>query len=127
DCGISSYDQASVKDAILDAQLHEDHLQTVTARREELAAKRRRGYLRPADDESELMERLQRPACFGPTDGTQASPRNTRFGSPLGLSRVHWVRPQVAVEVIHLTRTGLLRAAHGPISRSPLSRRNYLA
>src|SRR5215813_6530012 len=39
-------------------------------------------------------------------------PRETRFGSPLELSRVHWVRPKVVVEVTYLTWTegGLLRA-----------------
>ena len=39
-------------------------------------------------------------------------PRETRFGSPLELSRVHWVRPEVVVEVAYLTWTeaGLLRA-----------------
>jgi bifunctional non-homologous end joining protein LigD len=39
-------------------------------------------------------------------------PRENRFGSPLELSRVHWVRPEVVVEVSYLTWTegGLLRA-----------------
>ena len=39
-------------------------------------------------------------------------PRENRFGSPLELSRVHWVRPEVVVEVAYLTWTegGLLRA-----------------
>ena len=39
-------------------------------------------------------------------------PRETRFGSPPELSRVHWVRPEVVVEVTYLTWTegGLLRA-----------------
>jgi bifunctional non-homologous end joining protein LigD len=39
-------------------------------------------------------------------------PRETRFGSPLELSRVHWVRPKIVVEVTYLTWTegGLLRA-----------------
>jgi ATP-dependent DNA ligase len=39
-------------------------------------------------------------------------PRDNRFGSPLKLSRVHWVRPEVVVEVTYLTCTegGLLRA-----------------
>jgi bifunctional non-homologous end joining protein LigD len=32
-------------------------------------------------------------------------PRETRFGSPLELSRVHWVRPDVVVEVAYLTWT----------------------
>ena len=44
---------------------------------------------------------LFRPGCY---------PRP--FGSPLELSRVHWVRPQVVVEVTYLawTEGGLLRA-----------------
>jgi ATP-dependent DNA ligase len=33
-------------------------------------------------------------------------PRNSRFGSPLVLSRVHWVRPELVVEVKYLTWTG---------------------
>ena len=33
-------------------------------------------------------------------------PRSTRFGSPLVLSRVHWVRPEVVAEVKFLTWTG---------------------
>ena len=38
-------------------------------------------------------------------------PRSTRFGSPLVLSRVHWVRPEVVVEVKYLawTADNLLR------------------
>ncbi|MER8601115.1 hypothetical protein NKH09_25060 [Mesorhizobium sp. M1339] len=32
-------------------------------------------------------------------------PRESRFGSPLELSRVHWVRPEVVVEVAYLTWT----------------------
>jgi ATP-dependent DNA ligase len=38
-------------------------------------------------------------------------PRESRFGSPLVLSRVHWVRPELVVEVKFLTWTqeGLLR------------------
>jgi hypothetical protein len=30
-------------------------------------------------------------------------PRDSRFGSPLELSRVHWLRPQIVVEVAYLT------------------------
>ena len=38
-------------------------------------------------------------------------PRDSGFGSPLLLSRVHWVRPELVVEVTYLTWTedGLLR------------------
>ncbi|SEP44947.1 ATP dependent DNA ligase C terminal region [Rhodospirillales bacterium URHD0017] len=32
-------------------------------------------------------------------------PSDSRFGSPLKLSRVHWVRPEVVVEVTYLTWT----------------------
>src|SRR5262249_711134 len=32
-------------------------------------------------------------------------PRSTRFGSPLVLSRVHWVRPELVVQVKFLTWT----------------------
>ena len=32
-------------------------------------------------------------------------PRGTRFGSPLALSRVHWVRPELVAEVKFLTWT----------------------
>ena len=38
-------------------------------------------------------------------------PRGSRFGSPLILSRVHWVRPELLAEVTYLewTDDGLLR------------------
>jgi ATP-dependent DNA ligase len=38
-------------------------------------------------------------------------PRSTRFGSPLVLSRVHWVEPKIVAEITYLTWTadGLLR------------------
>jgi hypothetical protein len=32
-------------------------------------------------------------------------PRDSRFGSPLKLSRVHWVKPELVVEVTYLTWT----------------------
>jgi bifunctional non-homologous end joining protein LigD len=32
-------------------------------------------------------------------------PRGSRFSSPLVLSRVHWVRPEMVVEVTYLTWT----------------------
>jgi len=32
-------------------------------------------------------------------------PPDSRFGSPLKLSRVHWVRPELVVEVLYLTWT----------------------
>ena len=30
-------------------------------------------------------------------------PRESRFGSPLQLSKVYWVKPEVVVEVTYLT------------------------
>jgi bifunctional non-homologous end joining protein LigD len=35
----------------------------------------------------------------------QAPPRDSRFGSPLKLSKVHWVKPELVVEVTYLTWT----------------------
>jgi ATP-dependent DNA ligase len=32
-------------------------------------------------------------------------PRSTRFGSPLILSRVHWVEPKLVAEITYLTWT----------------------
>ena len=41
---------------------------------------------------------------------TKPPPRDSRFGSPLVLSRVHWVRPELVAEVKFLTWTdNLLR------------------
>ena len=37
--------------------------------------------------------------------GSRAYDHDSRFGSPLRLSRVHWVRPEVVVEVTYLTWT----------------------
>jgi len=34
-----------------------------------------------------------------------APPRDSRFGSPLTLSRVHWVRPELVVDIKYLTWT----------------------
>jgi hypothetical protein len=35
----------------------------------------------------------------------ESPPRDSRFGSPLKLATVHWVRPEVVVEVTYLTWT----------------------
>jgi bifunctional non-homologous end joining protein LigD len=42
---------------------------------------------------------------------SEPPPRGGRFGSPLVLSRVHWVRPEMVVEVsyVECTPDGLLR------------------
>ena len=52
-----------------------------------------------------LWRRLQPLAAAG-TPLDRAPPRTNRFGSPLVLSRVHWVRPELVVEVKYLTWTG---------------------
>jgi ATP-dependent DNA ligase len=51
------------------------------------------------------------PAGPGPASGTVGAaplpppPRDSRFGSPLKLSKVHWVKPKLVVEVTYLTWT----------------------
>jgi ATP-dependent DNA ligase len=52
------------------------------------------------------------PLQVAPMPLAEPPPRDNRFGSPLKLLRVHWVRPEVVVEVTYLTWTdgGLLRA-----------------
>jgi len=72
-----------------------------------------RGGRAPASTNRNLLDwpayssRWRRPASLA-----EPLPRENRFGSPLELSRVHWVRPEVVVEVTYLTWTeaGLLRA-----------------
>ena len=58
----------------------------------------------------DLLRRL-RPLQIDTMPLDVAPSRSTRFGSPLVLSRVHWVRPELVVEVKYLTWTedGLLR------------------
>ena len=54
----------------------------------------------------ELVEQERwntRPGASQPL--AEPPPSDSRFGSPLKLSRVHWVRPEVVVEVTYLTWT----------------------
>jgi ATP-dependent DNA ligase len=62
------------------------------------------------DQLDDLSRRLQ-PLRIDRMPLDVAPPRSTRFGSPLVLSRVHWVRPELVVEAKYLTWTedGLLR------------------
>jgi bifunctional non-homologous end joining protein LigD len=57
-----------------------------------------------------LWQRLQ-PLAVDKMPLAEPPPRGTRFGSPLVLSRVHWVRPEMVVEVTFAewTPDGLLR------------------
>jgi bifunctional non-homologous end joining protein LigD len=63
-------------------------------------------------DLAELAQRL-RPLAVKKMPLSVAPPRDNRFGSPLELSRVHWVRPKLVVEVTFLSWTadGLVRQA----------------
>lgn len=51
-----------------------------------------------------VRDRLE-PLAVGRMPLDVAPPRASRFGSPLVLSRVHWVQPKMVVEVIYLTWT----------------------
>ena len=51
-----------------------------------------------------LWRRLQ-PLSIGTMPLDVPPPRTSRFGSPLVLSRVHWVRPELVAEVKFLTWT----------------------
>jgi ATP-dependent DNA ligase len=57
-----------------------------------------------------VYQRL-RPVAIDRMPLAEPPPRGSRFGSPLLLSRVHWVRPEMVVEVSYVewTPDGLLR------------------
>jgi ATP-dependent DNA ligase len=57
-----------------------------------------------------LHERLK-PLAISKMPLAAAPPRKTRFGGPLALSKVHWVRPVLVAEITYLTwsEDGLLR------------------
>jgi DNA ligase D-like protein (predicted ligase) len=57
-----------------------------------------------------VWQRL-RPLAVDKMPLSEPPPRGSRFGSPLVLSRVHWVRPEMIVEVSYVewTPDGLLR------------------
>jgi bifunctional non-homologous end joining protein LigD len=54
-------------------------------------------FTRPATASRTLRE-IRMPLAEPP-------PRDSRFGSPLKLSKVHWVKPKLVVEVTYLTWT----------------------
>jgi bifunctional non-homologous end joining protein LigD len=64
----------------------------------------------PVTELERLWQRL-RPLVVDVMPLDEPPPRGTRFGSPLVLSRVHWVRPEIVVEVTYVewTPDGLLR------------------
>jgi ATP-dependent DNA ligase len=57
------------------------------------------------------MWRRPQPLAISKMPLDMAPPRDSRFGSPLTLSRVHWVRPELVAEVKYLiwTEDNLLR------------------
>lgn len=64
----------------------------------------------PIAELERLYGRLQ-PLVVPKMPLSEPPPRSGRFGSPLVLSRVHWVRPKMVVEVsyVEMTPDGLLR------------------
>jgi bifunctional non-homologous end joining protein LigD len=64
-----------------------------------------------SDAELERLWRRLQPLAIDSMPLDVPPPRTSRFGSPLVLSRVHWVRPELVAEVKFLTWTeeGLLR------------------
>jgi DNA ligase D-like protein (predicted ligase) len=64
----------------------------------------------PVAELERLHSRLQ-PLAIQKMPLSEPPPRGGRFGSPLVLSRVHWVRPEMVVEVsfVEMTPDGLLR------------------
>jgi ATP-dependent DNA ligase len=55
--------------------------------------------------ELELLWRRLQPLATDTMPLDVPPPRGSRFGSPLVLSRVHWVRPELVAEVKFLTWT----------------------
>jgi bifunctional non-homologous end joining protein LigD len=70
----------------------------------------RAGTGMPVTELERLWKRLQ-PLQVNKMPLSQPPPRSRRFGSPLQLSKVHWVRPEMVVEVSYAewTPNGLLR------------------
>src|SRR5204862_5926698 len=64
-----------------------------------------------SDNELERLWKKLQPLAVDKMPLAERPPRNSRFGSRLVLSRVHWVQPEMVVEVSYLTWTedGLLR------------------
>jgi ATP-dependent DNA ligase len=62
------------------------------------------------DELRQLLQRLK-PLAVRKMPFRIPPPRASRFGSPLELSRVHWTKPEMVVEITYLTWTedGLLR------------------
>jgi hypothetical protein len=57
------------------------------------------------DRELKRLSDVLKPLQISKMPLAEPPPGDSRFGSPLKLSRVHWVRPQIVVEVAYLTWT----------------------
>jgi bifunctional non-homologous end joining protein LigD len=64
----------------------------------------RAGTGMPDRELERLWQKLQ-PLATDKMSLAEPPPRDSRFGTPLVLSRVHWVRPEMVVEVSYLTWT----------------------
>ena len=56
--------------------------------------------------ELQRLSRKLQPLATDKMPLAVSPPRNSRFGSPLELSRVHWVKPELVVEVKYLAWSG---------------------
>lgn len=57
------------------------------------------------DKELKRLAGVLKPLAVPKMPLAEAPPRDIRFGSPLKLSKVHWVNPELVVEVTYLTWT----------------------
>lgn len=57
------------------------------------------------DKELKRLAGVLKPLAMPKMPLAEPPPRDSRFGSPLKLSKVHWVRPELVVEVTYLTWT----------------------
>ncbi len=82
----------------------------------------------PVAELERLYGRLQ-PLAIPKMPLSEPPPRGGRFGSPLVLSRVHWVRPEMVVEVsfVEWTPDGLLRHASTWVSGRTSRRQTCVA
>lgn len=57
------------------------------------------------DKELKRLAGVLKPVAVPKMPLAEPPPRDSRFGSPLKLSKVHWVKPELVVEVTYLTWT----------------------
>ena len=71
------------------------------------------------------LHRLLRALAIPTNASRRSPPRDTRFGRPLELAKVHWVRPELVAEITYLSwpDDGLLRHTVFVGFRRPSDRR----